>query len=132
MTRCVQQPKATEQPSNRDNIMMTGNLACTSLPIAVAALIALAPSAWAQSSVTVFGVADLAARSVSNEGTCKREDVLRFIEKPPRVTSREWQLSGSQFANRSVRTEVGCDAERALSGNTAERLLMAGSVNSGP
>jgi hypothetical protein len=105
--------------------MMTGNLACTSLPIAVAALIALAPSAWAQSSVTVFGVADLAARSVSNEGTCKREDVLRFIEKPPRVTSREWQLSGSQFANRSVRTEVGCDAERALSGNTAERLLMA-------
>lgn len=48
---------------------MTGNLACTSLPIAVAALIALAPSAWAQSSVTVFGVADLAARSVSSEGT---------------------------------------------------------------
>jgi predicted porin len=33
------------------------------------ALASLAPSAWAQSSVTVFGIADLAARSVHNEGT---------------------------------------------------------------
>ena len=52
--------------------------------IVSAALASLGPSAWAQSSVTVFGIADLAARSVHNEGT----DAMRSLVSGGNSTSR--------------------------------------------
>jgi len=56
--------------------------------IALAALASLAPSAWAQSSVTVFGIADLAARSVHNEGTASLKSLVSGSNSTSRIGFR--------------------------------------------
>jgi predicted porin len=63
-----------------NNHRLTSNV----LPIALTALASIAQSAFAQTSVTVFGVADLAARSVHNEGT----RAMRSLVSGSNATSR--------------------------------------------
>lgn len=48
----------------------------------------LAPSAWGQSSVTVFGIADLAARSVHNEGASAARSLVSGSNSTSRIGFR--------------------------------------------
>ena len=64
--------------------MNNHRLTSNALLIALTALASIAQSAFAQSSVTVFGVADLAARSVHNEGT----PAMRSLVSGSNATSR--------------------------------------------
>lgn len=58
------------------------------VPIALTALASLTPTAWAQSSVTVFGVADLAARSVHNEGAGSVKSLVSGSNSTSRIGFR--------------------------------------------
>lgn len=68
--------------------MINRPFARLAVPLAITALGALAGSAQAQSSVTMFGIADLAARSVHNEGAAAMSSLVSGSNSTSRIGFR--------------------------------------------
>lgn len=80
--------------------MIHSHFSRAAAPFALAALALLAPTAWAQSEVTVFGVADLAARSVHNQGTASLQSLVSGSNSTSRIGFRGVEDLGDGFSAR--------------------------------